>query len=131
MPMDVKQINSVSLAYLGDAVYELFVRDYLVVIEKVKPSELHERAIQFVSAKAQARIVLHWFDQEVLSEEEERVVKRGRNAKSGTAPKHTSIQAYRYSTGLESLFGYLYLTDKHKRMEALMEQAIQFIESEM
>lgn len=131
MPIDAKQINSVSLAYLGDAVYELFVRNYLISSGNIKPGQLHEHAIQFVTAKAQSRIAHHWLNNGVLSEEEERVVKRGRNAKSGTPPKHTSIQAYRYSTGLEALFGYLHRTDEYERIDQLMEKAIEFIESGM
>lgn len=129
--MDAKQINSVSLAYLGDAVYELYIRNYLLRHGKIQSGELHKRAIQFVTAKAQSRIVQHWLNDGTLSEEEERVVKRGRNAKSGAAPKHTPIQAYRYSTGFESLLGYLYISEEHDRTYELMEKAIQYIESEL
>lgn len=86
--MDAKQINSVSLAYLGDAVYELYIRNYLLRHGKIQSGELHKRAIQFVTAKAQSRIVQHWLNDGTLSEEEERVVKRGRNAKSEIGRAH-------------------------------------------
>lgn len=129
--MNPKLINSVSLAYIGDAVYELFIREYLITHGKIQSGELHKRAIQFVTAKAQARIVQQWLSDGTLTEGEERVVKRGRNAKSGAAPKHTSIQAYRYSTGFESLLGYLHILEEHDRAEELMKKAIQYIEGEM
>lgn len=128
--MDAKQINSVSLAYLGDAVYELYIRDYLIRHGKIQSGELHKRAIQFVTAKAQARIVQHFLRDGTLSEGEERVVKRGRNAKSGAAPKHTPVHVYRYSTGFESLIGYLHVSEEHDRARELMEKAIKYIESE-
>ncbi len=124
-------MNSVSLAYLGDAVYELYIRNYLIRHGKIQAGELHKRAIRFVTAKAQARIVQGWLKDGTLSEEEERVVKRGRNAKSGAAPKHTPIQAYRYSTGFESLLGFLHVSEKHERAQQLMEKAVQYIESEL
>lgn len=124
-------MNSVSLAYLGDAVYELYVRNYLIRHGKIQAGELHKRAIQFVTAKAQARIVQYWLKENVLSEAEERVVKRGRNAKSGAAPKHTPVQAYRYSTGFEALLGYLHVSEEHERTQVLMEKAVQYIEGEM
>jgi len=124
-------MNSVSLAYLGDAVYELYIRDYLIRHGNIQAGELHKRAIQFVTAKAQARIVQEWLKDGTLSEEEERVVKRGRNAKSGAAPKHTPVQAYRYSTGFESLLGYLHVSEEHERAQQLMEKAVQYIESEL
>lgn len=128
--MDPKQVNSVSLAYLGDAVYELYIRNYLIRHGKIQSGELHKRAIAFVTAKAQSRIVQYWLKEGTLSEEEVRVVKRGRNAKSGAAPKHTPIQVYRYSTGFESLIGHLHVSEEYDRAEELMEKAIKYIESE-
>lgn len=129
MALDVKQMKSLALAYIGDAVYELHVRDHLLQTGQVKPNQLHQQAVTFVSGKAQASIVLHWLKAGILTEEEERVVKRGRNAKSGSVPKHTSVQIYRYSTGFEALIGYHYLLDNQERLTVLLIEAVQFIEN--
>src|SRR5699024_11940345 len=96
MTLDVKQMKSLALAYMGDAVYEVRVREYLLYSGKVKPHDLHQQAVAFVSAKAQASVLLHWLDNDVLTEHEQHVAKRGRNAKSGSAPKNTNEQTYQY-----------------------------------
>lgn len=122
-----KLLNSLALAYIGDAVYELYVRNFLIQTGQVKPNELHNRAIKFVSASAQANIIHHWLQEEKLTEEEEAVVRRGRNAKSGSAPKNMSIQDYRYATAFEALIGYHYLSNNKNRLDTLAAEAIQFI----
>lgn len=126
--VNYKQLNGLTLAYLGDAVYELHVREYLVNTGQVKPNELHQQAVRFVSATSQATIIRQWLDAELLTEEEERIFARGRNAKSRSIPKSTSVQAYRYSTGLEALIGYLYVMDQEDRLLELLNLAIQIIE---
>lgn len=128
MSLDVKQMKSLALAYMGDAVYEVHVRDYLLQNGKVKPNHLHRSAISFVSAKAQAAVILYWLEEKLLTDEEERVVARGRNAKSGTVPKNTSVQAYNYSTAFEALIGYHYLQKNENRLDELITKAIQFSE---
>ncbi|WP_156291782.1 Mini-ribonuclease 3 [Oceanobacillus salinisoli] len=128
MKIDVKQMKSLSLAYMGDAIYEVYIREHLIKKGKIKPNDLHRSAISFVSGKAQAAVVLSWLEQGILTEEEERVVARGRNAKSGSTPKNISIQAYRYSTAFEALIGYHYLMKNEERLEELLQKAVQFIE---
>ncbi|OZU87227.1 ribonuclease III [Virgibacillus indicus] len=128
MELNVKQMKSLALAYVGDAVYELHVREYLLHTGQVKPNQLHQKAISFVAGKAQASIILHFLDAKLLTEEEERVVARGRNAKSGSIPKNTSVQTYRYSTAFEALIGYHYLLGNQERLTELLEAAVQFIE---
>lgn len=127
MNLDPKQLKSLALAYMGDAVYESVVREHLIRSGQVKPNDLHKRAITFVSAKAQARIILSWLEEEILSEEEERIAARGRNAKSGSIPKNTSVQTYRYSTAFEALIGYHYLMKNQDRLDELLDRAIEFI----
>lgn len=127
MALDVKQMKSLTLAYIGDAVYELYIREYLLGIGGIKPNDLHQQAITFVSGKAQAAVLFHWFDKEYLTEEEMGVVRRGRNAKSGSIPKNTSIQIYRYSTGFEALIGYHHLLDNTERLDVLLTDAVKFI----
>lgn len=128
MSLEVKQMKSLALAYMGDAVYEVHVREYLLQTGKVKPNQLHRSAISFVSAKAQAAVILHWLENEFLSDTEERVANRGRNAKSGTIPKNTSVQTYRYSTAFEALIGYHYLQKNEDRLTELVSGAIQYSE---
>ncbi|MFD1363506.1 Mini-ribonuclease 3 [Lentibacillus salinarum] len=125
---DVKQMKSLALAYMGDAVYEVHVREHLLKAGKVKPNQLHKEAIRFVSAKAQAAVILHWLEVDQLSSEEEGIVSRGRNAKSGTIPKNTSVQTYHYSTAFEALIGYHHLQGNRERLAKLLEGAVAFIE---
>jgi ribonuclease III family protein len=128
MNNNVKLMKSLALAYMGDAVYEVFVREYLLGKGAVKPNDLHKEAITFVSAKAQAAVLLDWLKEKVLTEEEESIVARGRNAKSGSVPKNTSVQTYRYSTAFEALIGYHYLSKQEARLEELLNLAINDIE---
>lgn len=128
MTIDVKQMKSLALAYIGDAVYELHIRNHLLRSGYVKPDHLHQQAITFVSGKSQAAVVRHWMKTNYLTDEEERVVKRGRNAKSGSVPKNTSVQIYRYSTGFEALIGYHYLLDNEERLQQLLRNAANFVE---
>lgn len=128
--IDEKMLNSLALAYMGDAVYETYIRHHLIQNGAVKPNLLHKKATSFVSAKAQSRIIHFFLESDWLSEEESAVVRRGRNAKSGTVPKNTDVQTYRYSTAFEALIGFLYLSKRIERMEELVRKSIEFIEEE-
>lgn len=121
-------MKSLALAYMGDAVYEVHVREHLLLTGQVMPNQLHQQAITFVSGKSQAAVILHWLRTGTLTEEEERVAARGRNAKSGSIPKNTSVQTYRYSTAFEALIGYHYLSKNSGRLTELLEKAIEFVE---
>lgn len=118
--VDEKQLNSLALAYMGDAVFELYVRHHLLQSGKVRPNRLHKEATNYVSAKSQAKFLHKLFEMEALSEEEVTVVKRGRNAKSGSVPRNTDVQTYRYSTAFEALIGHLYLAGNETRIEELI-----------
>lgn len=126
----VKQIKSLALAYMGDAIYEVYVREHLLKEGQVRPHQLHEYAISFVSAKAQAKVVHYLLDSVNLTEEERAVIRRGRNAKSGSVPKNTSVATYKYSTGFEALLGYLHLNGEKTRLEELIGLSINYIKSE-
>jgi len=126
--VDEKQLNSLALAYMGDAVFEIYVRRHLLQNGKVRPNQLHREATHYVSAKAQSQIIHQFIDSSFLTEEELAVVKRGRNAKSGTVPKNTDVQTYRYSTAFESLVGYLYLSDQRERLEEVIIAAFRNVE---
>ncbi len=112
---DLRQLNALALAYMGDAVLDMYVRYHLIAQGKVRPQRLHAEATRYVSAKAQAEVVLTLLKESFLSEKEEAIMKRGRNAKSGTVPKNTDVATYRYSTGFEALLGYLYLQEEAER----------------
>ncbi|MFA1821635.1 Mini-ribonuclease 3 [Virgibacillus oceani] len=129
MVNDVKQIKSLALAYMGDAVYEVYIREHLLKKGQIKPQQLHNQAVLFVAGNKQADIILHWLETNFLTYEEERVVARGRNAKSGTIPKNISVQAYRYSTAFEALIGYHYLRENEGRLSELLREAVDWIEA--
>lgn len=126
--IDAKQLNSLALAYMGDAIYEVYVRRHLLQSGKVKPHQLHREGTRYVSAKAQCQVLFQMMDEQCLTEEELAVVMRGRNAKSGTVPKNTDVQTYRYSTAFEALMGYLYLTANQVRLEELIVKAFSVVE---
>ena len=128
--VDAKQLNSLALAYMGDSVFDVYIRHHLLTLWTVRPNQLHNQAKRFVSAKAQAKVVLTLMEEGFFSEEETAVLKRGRNAKSGTVPKNTDVQTYRYSTAFEALIGYHYLLASKGRMEEIIFTAIQLIEEQ-
>ena len=92
---DYKQLNGLALAYVGDAIYEIYIRDYLVSLGQTKPNVLHRMATHYVSAKAQASLMQAMLAGEMLTEEEEVMYKRGRNAKSHTFAKNADVTTYR------------------------------------
>jgi ribonuclease-3 family protein len=126
--IDVKQLNALALAYMGDAVYEQAVREHLLRSGRVKPNVLHKQATNYVSAKSQAAIVKHMQQTDFLTEEEEAVLRRGRNAKSGSVPKNTDVVTYNYSSGFEAVVGYLYLLGKTERLEQFIAESLAWIE---
>lgn len=123
---DLKQLNGLALAYMGDAIFEVAVRNHLLRQGKTNPNRLHTTATHYVSAKAQDRILKHWLETEALTAFEVTIVNRGRNAKSKTIRKNTDLMTYRYSTAFEALIGYLYLTDEIDRLNELMNAALAF-----
>ncbi|MDR0921048.1 MAG: Mini-ribonuclease 3 [Lactobacillales bacterium] len=124
MTQDYKQLNGIALAYVGDAIYEVYIRDFLIHSGVTRPNQLHRRATHYVSAKAQASLYYKMRDLALLSEEEETMFRRGRNAHSFTKAKNTDAKTYAISTGFEALMGYLHLTGQTARMEELIEWCI-------
>ncbi len=121
---DYRQLNGLALAYVGDAIYEVYIRDYLVAQGQTRPNQLHRMATHFVSAKAQAFLVQEMLAAELLTEEEEIFYRRGRNSKSHTSAKNADVTTYRISTGFEALLGYLHLTEQKERLEELIQWCI-------
>lgn len=118
-----KLLNPLVLAYIGDAVYEVFIRQYVISQANHRPNQLHRMSTQYVSAKAQSRTLQTWLP--LLTEEETDIVKRGRNAKSGTSAKNADILEYRHSTAFECLIGYLYYTKQFERLQYLLMLSIE------
>lgn len=118
--MDINTINVITLAYMGDAVYELYIREYLIKRGIAKVEELQKEAIKYVSAKSQAIILKNLIEKNYLFDNELDIIKRGRNYKRGNHPKNTDIITYKNATGFEALIGYLYLSDNEKRIKEII-----------
>ena len=120
--VDINLLSPLTWAYVGDSVYELFIRCHLVNNSKLKPHKLHVESISFVKAKAQADILKRIFDD--LSDEEKEIVRRGRNAENHHLPKNADPEDYMYATAFEGLIGFLYLTRKDERLNEILKKCI-------
>ena len=118
--MNVKEINVLVLAYLGDTIYENYVRKYLIGKGIGNVNDLQKESVNYVSAKSQAKYLQEMMDKNFLSDNEITVVKRARNYKTTSHPKNCDIVTYKYATGLESLIGYLDLEGKRDRIDEIM-----------
>ena len=116
-PQEYKYLNPLLLAYIGDAVYELKVREHLLTRGSVKMNGLHQQAVSLVNASRQSR--LYGELEPLLSEEEKDVFRRGRNAHSGHQPPGVSAAGYRRATGVEALIGWLHLSGRTDRLEEI------------
>ena len=126
---DVNLINGIALAFEGDAVYSMYIRRHLIFQGLTKPNQLHREATKYVSAKAQANLISLMLEEGILTEKEEDIYKRGRNANRHTKAKNTDIVTYRMSTGFEAVMGYLHMTEAIERLEELIDWCIRKIEA--
>ena len=127
--VDIRTYSPLALAYIGDAIYDLVIRTVVVERGNTSPNKLHKKAVAYVNARIQARMVEALLDE--LTEEEQTIYKRGRNAKSYTTAKNATVIEYRKATGFEALCGYLYLAGKQERMPSLIRRAIELVEMEI
>ncbi len=118
--MDIDNINIIAIAYLGDSIYELYIREKLLKKGIQKVELLQKEATKYVSARGQANILNYLIDNNYLTEEEINIVKRGRNNKRSNHPRNTDIITYKQSTGFESLIGYLYLKNDKERLNEIL-----------
>lgn len=125
---DIRTYSPLTLAYIGDAIYELVIRTILVEKGNTQVNKLHKRASRLVKASAQSAMIEKL--KPYLTEEEMSVFKRGRNAKAATMAKNATMSDYRRATGFEALMGYLYLTEQWKRMLELMKTGIREVEQD-
>ncbi|HPE14246.1 MAG TPA: ribonuclease III domain-containing protein [Bacilli bacterium] len=115
--MNTDLVNTIALAYLGDGVYELLVRNYLISKGINNVNLLQKESLKFVTAKSQSDILNKIISKLTLEEQE--IIKRGRNAKINSKPKSCDILTYKHATAFETLFGYLYLKNKKDRIEEI------------
>lgn len=120
---DINLLSPLTWAYVGDAVYELYIRTSLVNKTKLKPHKLHIESIKYVKAKAQADILKEIMEE--LTDEEKEIVRRARNAENHHLPKNAQPEDYMYSTAFEGLIGYLYLTKKDERLKEILDKCIE------
>ena len=119
---DVKMLSPLVWAYIGDSVYELFIRNKLINNSNAKPHKLHIESIKYVKAGAQANILKKIEDK--LTDEEKDIVRRGRNCQNHHVAKNSNVAEYSYSTAFEALIGYLYLTKQDERLEEILNYCI-------
>jgi len=124
--IDCKLLPATALAFVGDAAYALYVRTRLLERGGVKSARLHQAAVRYVRAEAQARAVRAMLPE--LTEEEQALVRRGRNAKPGSLPKRASRMDYQWATGLEALIGYHALSGRREAAEAVAARAMEIID---
>ncbi len=126
-PDEARLLQPAVLAFIGDAVFSLFIRERLIIKKRGNSHQLHILATEYVKAASQSKISKSLMD--TFTEEEAYIFRRGRNTKSTTIPKNADVQDYKYATGLEALFGYLYLIKQRERLHQLMGQAADIIEA--
>jgi len=124
----IRLLQPAVLAFIGDAVFNLFIRERLVRKKRASSHRLHIDATRYVKAASQSRIAREL--QKEFDEDAAFIVRRGRNAKSTTVPKNADLHDYHYATGLEAVMGYLYLTGRKERLESILERAASIIESD-
>jgi len=123
---EVNMMSPLTWAYVGDAVFELYVRNHLVNQMKSKPHKLHLESIKYVKAKSQADLLASLQDE--LTDEEKDIVRRGRNTESHHTAKNATVEEYMYSTAFESLIGYLYLTKQDERLANILKRCVEIKE---
>ena len=119
----VNTMSPLTWAYIGDAVYELYIRNHLINTTNLKPNKLHREAIKYVKASAQAQTLENL--QEILTDEEKEIVRRGRNTENHHLPKNANLRDYTYATAFEALIGYLYLTKQEKRLNEILQKILE------
>ena len=121
--VDIREQSPLSLAFVGDAVYSLLIREYLVTNKRYNINTLNKLTVQYVSAKGQFLALS--LIRDILTEEEAAVIKRGQNASKASVAKHASVEEYRASTGFECLIGYLKLTGQDDRIKFITDYIIE------
>ena len=119
--MEVKLLNGLSLAYMGDAYYEIIIRKHFINLGFTKVNDLHKNVIKYTSGLAQSKFIHYFLENNILNEEEINIFKRGRNSHVHTSRKNLELKDYLDATGFEALIGYLYLNENIERINQLMD----------
>lgn len=125
---EINRINTTSLAYLGDAVYEVIVREMILARYPLDAGKAHQHAVRYVSAGGQAMAARAMIERGFLTEDEEHLLKRARNHRSMSRPQHADPKDYKYATGFEALLGYLHLAGEKDRIAEITSEAFRIIE---
>ena len=119
---EVNLMSPLTWAYIGDCVYEIYIRTKLINETNLKPHKLHIESIKYVKAKAQAELLKNIMEE--LTDEEKEIVRRARNTQNHHLPKNSNVQEYMYATAFEGIVGYLYLTKQIARLHELLDNNI-------
>lgn len=119
---EINMMSPLTWAYIGDSVYELFIRAELINRTNLKPHKLHIESIKYVKAEAQAKFLKDIMED--LTDEEKEIVRRGRNTQNHHLPKNCDVKEYMYATAFEALVGYLYLNKKHDRLKEIFSKVL-------
>ena len=122
--MDIRQVNVLVLAYLGDTIYEDYIRKYLIKLGINNVNELQKKSVNYVSAKAQATILTRLINENEFNDEEMDIIKRARNNRSKSHPKSCDIITYKYATAFEALIGYLKLQNNNERIDEIINKIL-------
>ena len=123
--MDANLLNGLSLAYIGDAIYEVYIRDYILSLGYSNVNRLHKKACEFTSGVSQSKFIRYFLDNNILTEEEQSIYKRGRNSHNHSVRKNIDIQSYMEATGFEAVIGYLYINQNPERIKELINICIE------
>ena len=126
---DINKLNTTTLAYLGDAVFEVIVREKIVTEKPGDVGRAHHTAVRYVSAAGQAKAAKAMIASGFLTDEEEAVYKRARNHRSLSRPQHADPKEYKIATGFEALLGYLYLADERERLREIAKEAVRIVDA--
>ena len=126
---ELNRMNTTTLAYLGDAVFEVIVREKIVTEKPGDVDRAHHTAVRYVSATGQAKAARAMIASGFLSEEEEQIYKRARNHRSMSRPQHADPRDYKVATGFEALLGFLYLSDERQRLREIAAEAVRIVDS--
>lgn len=126
---DINRMNTSTLAYLGDAVFEVIVREKIVTEKPGDVDRAHHTAVRYVSAAGQAKAARAMIAEGFLTEEEEQIYKRARNHRSMSRPQNADPREYKIATGFEALLGFLYLSDDRQRLREIASEAVRIVDA--
>lgn len=125
--VDIKQYSPLALAYMGDCIFDLCVRSYILKQANMSANKLHQKSKALVNATSQSKMYKHLI--EIVPEEEKAILKRGRNAHTNTKAKNATMIDYKNATGLEALFGYLYFKEEYSRIDELFKICLEILDN--